>query len=55
MILDQQLNGELLAGRLRAFVSDRQSLERMAAAARSMGRPEAAARIVDECDVLVRR
>jgi len=55
MILDQQLNGELLAGRLRAFVSDRQSLERMAAAARSMGRPEAAARIVDECYVLVRR
>jgi len=53
MILDEQLNGDVLAGRLRAFVSDRQSLERMAAAARSMGRPEAAARIVDECYTLV--
>jgi UDP-N-acetylglucosamine--N-acetylmuramyl-(pentapeptide) pyrophosphoryl-undecaprenol N-acetylglucosamine transferase len=54
MILDQELNGDLLARRIQAFVSDRQRTERMAAAARAMGRPEAAARIVDECYALVR-
>jgi UDP-N-acetylglucosamine--N-acetylmuramyl-(pentapeptide) pyrophosphoryl-undecaprenol N-acetylglucosamine transferase len=53
MILDQELNGELLAGRIQAYVSDRQRIERMAAAARRMGRPEAAARIVDECYALI--
>jgi UDP-N-acetylglucosamine--N-acetylmuramyl-(pentapeptide) pyrophosphoryl-undecaprenol N-acetylglucosamine transferase len=54
MILDQELSGDLLAGRIHAYVSDRQRLEPMAAAARVMGRPEAAARIVDECYALVR-
>jgi UDP-N-acetylglucosamine--N-acetylmuramyl-(pentapeptide) pyrophosphoryl-undecaprenol N-acetylglucosamine transferase len=54
MILDQELNGDLLARRIHACVSDRQRIERMAAAARAMGRPEAAARIVDECYALVR-
>jgi UDP-N-acetylglucosamine--N-acetylmuramyl-(pentapeptide) pyrophosphoryl-undecaprenol N-acetylglucosamine transferase len=54
MILDQELNGDLLAGRVRACVSDRQRIAGMAAAARTMGRPEAAARIVDECYALVR-
>ena len=54
MILDQELNGDLLAGRVRAYVSDRQMIAAMAAAARTMGRPEAAARIVDECYALVR-
>jgi UDP-N-acetylglucosamine--N-acetylmuramyl-(pentapeptide) pyrophosphoryl-undecaprenol N-acetylglucosamine transferase len=54
MILDQGLSGDLLAGRIQALVSDRQRIERMAAAARRMGRPEAAARIVDECYALVR-
>jgi UDP-N-acetylglucosamine--N-acetylmuramyl-(pentapeptide) pyrophosphoryl-undecaprenol N-acetylglucosamine transferase len=54
MILDQELSGDLLAGRIQAYVSDRQRLEQMAAAARGMGRPEAAARIVDECYALVR-
>jgi UDP-N-acetylglucosamine--N-acetylmuramyl-(pentapeptide) pyrophosphoryl-undecaprenol N-acetylglucosamine transferase len=54
MILDQELTGDLLAGRIRAYVSDRQEVARMAAAARRMGRPEAAARIVDECYALVR-
>jgi UDP-N-acetylglucosamine--N-acetylmuramyl-(pentapeptide) pyrophosphoryl-undecaprenol N-acetylglucosamine transferase len=53
MILDQELSGDLLAGRIQAYVSDRQRLEQMAAAARGMGRPEAAARIVDECYALV--
>jgi UDP-N-acetylglucosamine--N-acetylmuramyl-(pentapeptide) pyrophosphoryl-undecaprenol N-acetylglucosamine transferase len=54
MILDQEINGELLAGRIRSYILDPSRLERMAAAARAMGRPEAAARIVDECYVLVR-
>lgn len=54
MILDQELNGDLLSGRVRAYVSDRQRIAAMAAAARTMGRPEAAARIVDECYALVR-
>lgn len=54
MILDQELRGDLLAERIRAYVSDRQRIARMAAAARGMGRPEAAARIVDECYALVR-
>jgi len=55
MILDQALNGDILAGRIRSYISDRDRIERMAAAARQMGRPEAAARIVDECYALVRK
>ena len=54
MILDQELNGEILAERIRGYLSDRQRVHQMAAAARSMGRPDAAARIVDECYALVR-
>jgi UDP-N-acetylglucosamine--N-acetylmuramyl-(pentapeptide) pyrophosphoryl-undecaprenol N-acetylglucosamine transferase len=54
MILDQEISGELLAGRIRSYILDPSRLERMATAARAMGRPEAAARIVDECYVLVR-
>ena len=54
MILDQELSGDLLAGRIQALASDRQRIERMAAAAVGSGRPEAAARIVDECYALVR-
>ena len=37
MILDQELNGDLLAGRVRAYVSDRQRIAAMAAAARRWG------------------
>ncbi len=54
MILDQELTGEKLAGRLRAYFSARDRLETMADAARSMGRPDAAARIVEECYALAR-
>jgi len=54
MILDQEISGELLAGRIRSYILDPARIERMAAAARAMGRPEAAARIVDECYVLIR-
>jgi UDP-N-acetylglucosamine--N-acetylmuramyl-(pentapeptide) pyrophosphoryl-undecaprenol N-acetylglucosamine transferase len=53
MILDQEISGELLAGRIRSYLLDRSRIERMAAAARAMGRPQAAARIVDECYVLI--
>jgi len=54
MILDQELTGEVLAARIRAYFSDRERLERMAGAAHALGRPEAAARIVDECFALAR-
>jgi UDP-N-acetylglucosamine--N-acetylmuramyl-(pentapeptide) pyrophosphoryl-undecaprenol N-acetylglucosamine transferase len=54
MILDQELKGELLAGRIRAYVSDRQKIDRMSAAALALGRPEAATRIVEECYALAR-
>jgi len=54
MILDQDLTGEILAARIRAYFSDRQRRARMAGAARALGRPEAAARIVDECYALAR-
>jgi UDP-N-acetylglucosamine--N-acetylmuramyl-(pentapeptide) pyrophosphoryl-undecaprenol N-acetylglucosamine transferase len=49
MILDRELNGEVLAERIRGYYSDRARLERMAKAARALGRPDAAARIVDAC------
>ena len=52
MILDQDLNGPLLAARIRGYLSDRRRLDQMAAAARALGRPDAAARIVDECTAL---
>jgi UDP-N-acetylglucosamine--N-acetylmuramyl-(pentapeptide) pyrophosphoryl-undecaprenol N-acetylglucosamine transferase len=54
MILDRELDGEILAARIRSYVSDPARIEAMGAAARAMGRPEASARIVDECYGLVR-
>jgi UDP-N-acetylglucosamine--N-acetylmuramyl-(pentapeptide) pyrophosphoryl-undecaprenol N-acetylglucosamine transferase len=55
LILDQELTGEKLAARLRFYVTAPERLAEMAKAARSMGRPEAAQRIVDECYALARR
>lgn len=52
MILDQELSGPVLAARVRAFMSDRKRIESMAEAARALGQPDAAARIVDECYAL---
>jgi UDP-N-acetylglucosamine--N-acetylmuramyl-(pentapeptide) pyrophosphoryl-undecaprenol N-acetylglucosamine transferase len=52
MILDQDLTGALLAGRIRTYFADRPRIENMAAAARALGRPDAAAKIVDECYAL---
>jgi UDP-N-acetylglucosamine--N-acetylmuramyl-(pentapeptide) pyrophosphoryl-undecaprenol N-acetylglucosamine transferase len=54
MILNEQLNGETLAARIRSYVSQPAVLDRMTKAARDMGRPEAAERIVDECYALAR-
>jgi UDP-N-acetylglucosamine--N-acetylmuramyl-(pentapeptide) pyrophosphoryl-undecaprenol N-acetylglucosamine transferase len=54
MILDQDLNGKILAEKLRGYLSDRARIAKVAAAARALGRPEAAARIVDECYALAR-
>jgi UDP-N-acetylglucosamine--N-acetylmuramyl-(pentapeptide) pyrophosphoryl-undecaprenol N-acetylglucosamine transferase len=55
MILDQELNGEILASRIRDYLSAPERIQRMEKAARAIGRPEAAARIVDECYTLVSR
>lgn len=52
MILDRELTGALLAERIRSYFSDRARIEKMAAAARALGRPNAAAKIVDECYAL---
>jgi UDP-N-acetylglucosamine--N-acetylmuramyl-(pentapeptide) pyrophosphoryl-undecaprenol N-acetylglucosamine transferase len=52
MILDQDLTGALLAKRIRSYFADRARIEKMAAAARALGRPDAAAKIVDECYAL---
>jgi UDP-N-acetylglucosamine--N-acetylmuramyl-(pentapeptide) pyrophosphoryl-undecaprenol N-acetylglucosamine transferase len=54
MILDQELSGTILAEKIRGYFGDRGRLERMAAAARAAGRPDAAARIVEECCALAR-
>ena len=55
MILDQEFTGERLAGRIRDYYSDRERLAGMGAAALALGRPNAAARIVDECHALIER
>jgi UDP-N-acetylglucosamine--N-acetylmuramyl-(pentapeptide) pyrophosphoryl-undecaprenol N-acetylglucosamine transferase len=55
MILDEEISGEKLAGLIRAFYLDRKRLEAMGKAAGKLGRPEAAARIVDECYALVQQ
>lgn len=52
MILDQDLTGAALAERIRSLLASPSKIAAMAAAARVLGRPEAAARIVDECYAL---
>jgi UDP-N-acetylglucosamine--N-acetylmuramyl-(pentapeptide) pyrophosphoryl-undecaprenol N-acetylglucosamine transferase len=54
MVLDDDLSGALLAEKLRGYLTDRPRLDTMAEAARALGRPDAAARIVDECCALAR-
>lgn len=53
MILDRELGGEKLAERIRSLYLDRNRLEAMGEAARKLGKPEAAKKIVDECYALV--
>jgi UDP-N-acetylglucosamine--N-acetylmuramyl-(pentapeptide) pyrophosphoryl-undecaprenol N-acetylglucosamine transferase len=55
MILDRELDGEKLAARVQALYADRARLAAMAEAAKRLGRPEAAERIVDECYALAGR
>jgi len=54
VILERDLNGESLARRIRDLLLNRGRLESLARAAGTLGRPEAAARIVDECYALLK-
>ena len=49
MILQKNLTGKLLAAKIESFASNPQTLYQMASRAKDLGRPEAAARIVDHC------
>ena len=49
MILDAELDGARLATTLRALLEDAASRAAMAARARTLGRPDAAERVADEC------
>jgi UDP-N-acetylglucosamine--N-acetylmuramyl-(pentapeptide) pyrophosphoryl-undecaprenol N-acetylglucosamine transferase len=53
MILDRDLGGERLGEALGRLLADAGVRERMAAAARAAGRPDAAERVADECAVAV--
>jgi UDP-N-acetylglucosamine--N-acetylmuramyl-(pentapeptide) pyrophosphoryl-undecaprenol N-acetylglucosamine transferase len=55
MVLDQDLTGETLAEKIRGYVADPVRIAKMAKAARALGRPDASARIVDECFALARQ
>ena len=49
MIIEKDLNGKSLAGKIETFLMNPQSLNEMAAKARIFGRPDAAQNIVDDC------
>jgi UDP-N-acetylglucosamine--N-acetylmuramyl-(pentapeptide) pyrophosphoryl-undecaprenol N-acetylglucosamine transferase len=49
LILDRELDAKGLAGRLKEAAADRGRLHEMALRARSLGRPDATARVADEC------
>ncbi|MBI2359872.1 MAG: undecaprenyldiphospho-muramoylpentapeptide beta-N-acetylglucosaminyltransferase [Deltaproteobacteria bacterium] len=55
VLLDRELDGEKLGRRIRALYEDRDRLRTMGRAARKLGKPEAAKRIVDECYGLVQK
>ena len=55
VILDGEMTGEKLAEQIRSLYLDRKRLEDMQQAARRLGRPEAAQRIVNECYAFVQR
>ncbi len=54
VLLQQDVNGPVLAGRLLALAGDRERRRRIAAAARSLARPDAAKVIVDRAMELIR-
>lgn len=49
LVLDRELDPERLAARLREAAANRGALREMALRARSLGRPDATARVADEC------
>ncbi len=49
MIEEKELSAERLADRINHYAQNRDSLARMASAARRLGKPEAARQIVDDC------
>jgi UDP-N-acetylglucosamine--N-acetylmuramyl-(pentapeptide) pyrophosphoryl-undecaprenol N-acetylglucosamine transferase len=55
VILEKDLNGKALAGRLDHYAGDPDTLGKMSKGASAMGRPEAAAAIVDECVRLIEK
>jgi UDP-N-acetylglucosamine--N-acetylmuramyl-(pentapeptide) pyrophosphoryl-undecaprenol N-acetylglucosamine transferase len=55
VIADRDLEGERLAAALRRLLEDGARRAAMAAAARALGRPDAAARVADECLALCAR
>ncbi len=55
MILDRALDGPRLAAALRGLLADPARRARMAAAARALGRPDAAVRVAEECLALAER
>ncbi|UCD89993.1 MAG: undecaprenyldiphospho-muramoylpentapeptide beta-N-acetylglucosaminyltransferase [Desulfobacterales bacterium] len=53
LILEKDLSGKILAEKINFFASHREALYQMAARAKELGRPDAAADIVDDCYRLV--
>lgn len=53
LILEKDLNGKVLAERINFFTSHPEALHQMAFRAKDIGRPDAAANIVDDCYRLV--
>lgn len=53
VILEQDVNGAVLAGRLNHYASNPKALQNMAERTRALARPNAADVIVDECERLV--
>ena len=55
LVDDAELDGERLRRLVAGLLGDRARLAVMAAASAALGRPEAAQRVVDEAEALVRR
>jgi UDP-N-acetylglucosamine--N-acetylmuramyl-(pentapeptide) pyrophosphoryl-undecaprenol N-acetylglucosamine transferase len=53
MIIEKDLDGKVLAGRLSHFMDHPEGLSKIAAAARTLGRPQAAEEIVKDCLQLI--